>query len=161
MARSDYEDDRVIIERRSGSTMGALLAGMAIGAGLALILAPQSGDETRQILRRKARRVRRVAGDYAEDFRERATEIRDRASQLVDKTKSRSREMVDDTREAVEERIDETRRAISEKRRELTRAVEEGRVAARDAKHALESRLADAQNIVDDGPIPGRAPNAD
>ena len=30
MARTDFDDDRVIIERRSGSTMTALLAGIAV-----------------------------------------------------------------------------------------------------------------------------------
>ncbi|MEO6443839.1 MAG: YtxH domain-containing protein [Gemmatimonadaceae bacterium] len=154
MGRFNKDDDRVIIERATGSTVGMLMAGLAIGAGLALLLAPQSGDETRQIIRRKARKARRVAGGYADDLRDRASEVRDRAGRLVDTTKARGRDMVEHTRDAVDDRIDDTRRAISEKRRELSRAVEEGRAAARDAKEALESRLADAQVSQDDGASP-------
>jgi gas vesicle protein len=100
MARSYDDDDRVVIERRSGSTLLALLAGMAIGAGMALLFAPQSGDEARQILRRKARRVRRVASEYANDLRDRTTDLRDRASHLVDEATARGRELVDDVRDS-------------------------------------------------------------
>ncbi len=138
MARTDTDDDRVIIERHSGSTVGALLAGMAIGAGLALLFAPQSGTETRQLIRRRAKRARRVAADYA-------TDLRDRASDMVAETRERGRDLVDGARERLEDTVDETRRTLRDKRRELSRAVEEGRAAARDAKSELERRLADAQ----------------
>ncbi len=156
MARNSYDDDRVIIERRSGSTLGPLLAGIAIGAGLAILFAPQSGEETRQAIRRKARRARKVAGGYAEDLRDRASGMRDRASDLIDETRVRGREMVDGARDKVEEKVEETRRAIRDKRRELARAVDDGREAARDARNELERRLADAQRVVSEGPIPGR-----
>jgi gas vesicle protein len=138
MARTHLDDDRVIIERHSGSTMGALLAGIAIGAGIALLFAPQSGADTRQLVRRRAKRARRLAADYA-------TDMRDRASDLVADTRERGRDLVDGARERIEDTIDDTRRTLRDKRRELSRAVEEGRVAARDAKSELERRLADAQ----------------
>lgn len=162
MARTEMDDDRVIIERRSGgSTMTALLAGMAIGAGLALLFAPASGEETRQLIRRKARRARRLAGDYGRDLRDRAEDLRDRASVLVDDTRARGRDLVDGAREKFEDTISESRRAIRDKRRELSRAVEEGRVAARDARHELEQRLADAQRKSHDGVVPERDVTAD
>lgn len=160
MARNTTDDDRVIIERHSGSSMGALLAGIAIGAGLAILFAPQSGLETRQALRRKARRARRIAGDYAGDLRERASGLRDRAEELADETMARGRELVDGARETIEEKLDETRRVVRDKRRGLARAVDEGREAARDARHELERRLADAQRTVHEGPIPGRDTDA-
>lgn len=161
MSRKEFEDDRVIIERHSGSSMSALLAGMAIGAGLALLFAPQSGEETRQVLRRKARRARRLASNYSEDFKDRALDIRDTAGKLVGRTRERGRELVDDVKEKVEDTIDDTRRTIRDKRRELGRAVEEGRAAARDARHDLEQRLADAQRSASDGPVPGHDATAD
>lgn len=161
MSRKEYEDDRVIIERRSGSSVSALLAGIAIGAGLALLFAPQSGEETRQVLRRKARRARRLASHYTEDMKERAYDIRDTAGKLVGRTRERGRELVEDVREKVEDTIDDTRRTIREKRRDLGRAVEEGRAAARDARHDLERRLADAQRTASDGPAAERDASAD
>ena len=52
----EYEDEEpyVIIEKHSGS-VGSLLLGVAIGAGLALLFAPQSGPETRRGISRQAR----------------------------------------------------------------------------------------------------------
>lgn len=161
MTRNINDDDRVIIERRSGSTMGALLAGMAIGAGLAMLLTPQSGVETRQAIRRKARRARRLAGAYANDVRDKAGDLRDRARGMADETLTSGRDLVDEARESIEDKLDETRRAIRHKRRELARAVDEGREAARDARHELERRLADAQRTVNEGPIPGHSSDAD
>jgi len=153
MARNTLDDDRVIIERHNGgSSMSALLAGIAIGAGLALLFAPHSGEETRQLIRRKARRARRLAGDYAGDVRERAYVIRDRASDLVSETRERGREMIDDARERIEDRVDETRRSLREKKSELRRAVDEGRSVAREARKEFERRLADTSRPERDDP---------
>ena len=55
----------VVIERRSGGGAGLFLLGLAIGAGIALLLAPGSGEETRAALSRQARRLRRKARDLA------------------------------------------------------------------------------------------------
>jgi len=67
---------RAAIERPRGSSfrrtvdwehvglLGAgLLIGAVVGAGAALLLAPQSGEETRTIIRRQARNARHRAGD--------------------------------------------------------------------------------------------------
>jgi hypothetical protein len=54
---------------RSGTFLTGLGIGLAVGAALALLLAPQSGAETRRALRRRGRRVRNTAGDAWEDLR--------------------------------------------------------------------------------------------
>ena len=45
-----------------------LLIGAALGAGAALLFAPQSGEETRTIIRRQARNARHRAGDAWADL---------------------------------------------------------------------------------------------
>ena len=60
---------------REGSAAGvmlAFLAGAAVGAGLALLLAPRSGRETREKLRGWMDDVAGEAGDRAGRFREAA-----------------------------------------------------------------------------------------
>ncbi len=66
------DDDREIIylERESSSVMGPLLVGLALGLGVGLLFAPQSGEETRKALRRKLRRFRAYAGDQVDRLSE-------------------------------------------------------------------------------------------
>src|SRR5688500_19424263 len=56
----DEDEPYVVIEKSEGST-GSFLLGLALGAGLALLFAPRSGEETRRELNRGARRVRDAA----------------------------------------------------------------------------------------------------
>lgn len=66
-----------------GLVGAGLLVGALIGAGTALLLAPQSGEETRTLLRRKARYARHRAGDAWDDL----------AGELVAAARSRGRRM--------------------------------------------------------------------
>jgi gas vesicle protein len=125
MTRQEYDDEpRVIVERQRYG-IGAFLAGLALGAGLALLLAPQSGAELRRNIKRGARRAREAASELAEDVREKAEEV------------------LDETREEIEERLGRAREVVREKRRDLRRAVEAGRAAAREARETLERQLAE------------------
>jgi YtxH-like protein len=69
----DDDDDRrvVYVEREGGSTVKALLLGALIGAGLALLYAPQSGEETRRGLKRRLRKVRALAEEKVDELGER------------------------------------------------------------------------------------------
>jgi hypothetical protein len=71
VADSDGGQPAVVIERRGGGGgIAMFLLGLAVGAGIALLYAPQAGDETRALLRRKARRMKRTVRDAAEDARD-------------------------------------------------------------------------------------------
>lgn len=67
----------VVIERKSGGGMGVFLLGLAVGAGLALLFAPQPGEDTRAALARNARKARRKARRFLDSARESAAETRD------------------------------------------------------------------------------------
>jgi gas vesicle protein len=127
MRRVDYDDEpAVIIERHSGG-VGSFLMGVAIGAVAALLLAPQSGEETRRDLRRGTRRARRAAQDIAGDL---GTKVSD---------------TFDQARDRVEQGIDTARQAIDLKKRQVTRAMEAGRAAAQQAREELERRIAETK----------------
>lgn len=130
MARHDYEDDEeyVIIERRSGG-VGAFLAGLAIGAGLALLYAPQSGEETREGIRRGVRRAKKTVTD------------------TVDEVQTRVTDAFENAREQVENRIETARNAIELRKQQVTRAVEAGREAAQQARADLERRIAESKGV--------------
>jgi len=93
----DAGESAVVIERRGGG-FGVFLAGLAVGAGLALLLAPQLGEETRADLARGARRVKRKARRFA------AT-TGDAARDMMDSTGDAARRAVSETREAIERRL--------------------------------------------------------
>jgi gas vesicle protein len=128
MSEYDYEDDEpFIVIEKSEPGIGAFVAGIAIGAGLALLFAPKSGEETRRDLQRRARKV----GDQAQEF---VSEVTDTVSQKIQGAK-----------ESVENRIDSTRQAVELKRRQVSNAVDAGRAAAQQARVELEQRIAETK----------------
>lgn len=66
----------VVIERRGGGA-GVFILGLAIGAGLALLFAPQPGEDTRAAMARNARKARRKARRFLSDAKETAAETRE------------------------------------------------------------------------------------
>jgi gas vesicle protein len=130
--RDWYDDDPyverpyVIVERGdSGAGIGPLLLGLALGAGVALLLAPQSGEETRRAVARRARRAQEAAQNFVGDV---SGTVADKFNQV---------------RASVEERIDATFEAVDAKKRQVSNAVEAGRAAARQTRGELEHRIAE------------------
>src|SRR5215210_3350116 len=129
-----YDDDEpyvlrepyVIIEKR-GSGVGSLLAALALGAGVALLLAPQTGEETRKEIARRARRAQDAAQDFVEDL----------SGTVADKFQ--------EVRSSVEERIEATLDAVDDKKRRVSNAYHVGRAAAREARGDLEQRIAESK----------------
>ena len=60
----------VYIERESGSSFVWFLLGGALGAGLALWFAPQSGDRTRRVVGRKLSKLRDRAEEAFDDLKD-------------------------------------------------------------------------------------------
>ena len=128
-----YDDDEpyvrepyVIVERREPG-IGSFLVGVALGAGVALLLAPQSGEETRREIARRARRAQDAAQDFVEDV----------TGTVADKFQ--------EVRATVEERIEATLDAVDDKKRRVSNAFHAGRAAAREARGELEQRIAESK----------------
>ena len=128
----DFDDDDayVIIEKHSAG-IGTFLMGLAIGAGLALLFAPHSGEETRQAIARGARRARRAAADKVNDT---VTGVTDKVTDTFESARQR-----------VEEKIDRVRDSVETKKDQVQRAMREGQAAARQARADLEKRLAETK----------------
>ncbi|HEY6464479.1 MAG TPA: YtxH domain-containing protein, partial [Candidatus Acidoferrales bacterium] len=67
----------------------SFVIGMGAGAALAMLFAPQSGDETRAMLSQKARDGRRFAEQRAREIRDvagdKAAQIRDVANDMAER----------------------------------------------------------------------------
>lgn len=123
----DHEDmPYIVIERRSGG-FTPFLWGAVLGAGVALLLAPRSGEETQEEIRRGALRLR----DGVEG---RVTHARDTVTDAVTRTRDRLQDRVDTVRDAYESRAERARTAL-----------DTGRRVARDARTELERRVAEAK----------------
>jgi gas vesicle protein len=79
-----------------GTKFGFLLAGIGIGAVIALLFAPHSGEETRELIGKKAgegrdyiagktRELRQQAEDYIEKTRKKAEKIADAGRNFAEK----------------------------------------------------------------------------
>ena len=55
-----------------------LLIGALVGAGIALLVAPSSGEETRRMITRRARRLAADARDRYDDARHELQQLRER-----------------------------------------------------------------------------------
>ena len=102
----------IVIERDTGGGLGSFVLGALVGAGLALLFAPKSGEETQEELRAQARRLRSAA------------EGRVRSAQ-----------------KSLEERLEVTRQSVHERVESVKEAVESGRQAAREKRVELEDKL--------------------
>jgi gas vesicle protein len=110
----------IVLQRDSGGGLGSFLLGALVGAGLALLFAPQSGEETQHEIRDRARRIR----DAAE------VKVRDAQRQLEARL-DQAREGVQARVDQVKEAVDSGRRAAREARGDLERKLEQSKTAYR------------------------------
>lgn len=68
-----------------------LLVGTLVGASIAVIFAPQSGERTREVLIDRAREAKERATDFASDLREDAEELLERGKSYYKKRGSSPR----------------------------------------------------------------------
>lgn len=87
----------------------AFLSGALVGAAVALLLAPQSGQESREQLRRYARRAE---GDLRE--------LAGKASEVLESAVEKGREFVQEKKSVLTEAFDAGREAIKRERERLT-----------------------------------------
>ena len=66
-------------EKRLGG-IGVLIAGASLGAGIAMLLAPSSGEEVRHALRRRYRKTIKRLDRSTENLRDRLEDLLDQAN---------------------------------------------------------------------------------
>jgi gas vesicle protein len=86
----------------SGSVLLSFLLGGVVGAGLALLFAPQSGRETRQKIRDLTDEVKDKTTEYVKQAKEKAVSIVDEGKEYYDEKKSILKSAVEAGKEAYE-----------------------------------------------------------
>ena len=121
----DFEGEPFVVIERDEAGIGTLLLGVAIGAGIALLFAPRSGADTREMIGTRARRT--------------TDRVRDAATGVADNVTSR----VNEVREREADRVDAARDAVRRGQDHVLDAVDAGRYAAGEARTDLERRIAE------------------
>jgi gas vesicle protein len=83
-----------------GSKFSYFLVGLGVGALVGVLFAPQSGEETRDILTKKADEGRDYAQKKARELRERADELIERGKDVASRKRDSISAAVDAGREA-------------------------------------------------------------
>jgi gas vesicle protein len=118
---------------KSGSTFLALLTGAAIGAGLGMLYAPESGEETRRKLGENARRTQ-------DDLNKRYKETSSNLSQKARQAKSDFEQRLEETLSSASYKADDILSSLESKLEELKRQN------ARFQKDRDDSRVASGSN---------------
>lgn len=80
--------------RTDGTVLFAFLAGAIIGAGVGLLLAPQSGSETRKQIGDLAHKAQEKANEMAHKAQEKAGELKEKVARKVEHGAERVRDAV-------------------------------------------------------------------
>lgn len=133
--RNNDDVPYIVIDRDSGG-VGSFLVGALVGAGLALLFAPQTGEETQEEIRERAKKLRSVAEERIKEAQQvlelRLEGVREELHERVDQIK----EAVDSGRQAAVE----ARGDLSDKLDRSKAAYRAGVEAAREAGQALEGK---------------------
>lgn len=116
-------DERTIIVKKN--SVGSFLQGIAIGAALALLFAPRSGRETRDILAERSGEIKDRATDIARDTRYRAQNyIEDARVKVQDTVKdvaNKAQDTVKNVKQGVQSGASEMDKTLREENRDLKR----------------------------------------
>lgn len=86
----------------AGSVLFSFLLGGLVGAGIALLLAPKSGDETRQRIREFAGDARSKAEDYVEQTKGKVTSTVEKGKGFYEEKKTALTSAIEAGKEAYE-----------------------------------------------------------
>ncbi len=129
---SQEELPYVIVERNNGGGFGAFCLGALVGAGLALLFAPQTGEETQEEIRERAKKLRLAAEEH---MREAQLHFGDHIEAVRDGVQSQV--------SIVKDAVESGRQAAETARSDLGAKLERSKAAARAGIAAAKDASAD------------------
>jgi gas vesicle protein len=118
----------------AGRFITGLVAGAAIGAGLALLFAPQAGEDSRKD-------IADVYAHLADRAADTVDTVRDKVVSSLEDVRERTVDAVDSTRGSVEDWIARSKKSILETRERLDDAVDAGRQAYETRRAELDAQV--------------------
>jgi len=113
----------------AGIAVISFLAGTVIGAGIALLVAPRTGEETREILK-----------GYGYDLKEKGSKIPGNIKNSAEHAIDRGKDMIEQGRQLINrgtEMVSHGKEYLDEKKQTLSAAIEAGKEAMSQEKEKL------------------------
>jgi gas vesicle protein len=127
-----------------GTFLAGFIIGGLIGGAAALLMAPQSGEETRTLIRDKSIELKDRAVETAEEAITRAEkaldEARMRAEDAIEEVRIRTEELAEITRQRATDLQQRGQVVLEEQRARLGGAADAGKKAAQQAQDDLSSQ---------------------
>jgi gas vesicle protein len=111
----------------SGDFFAGFLIGALVGAAAALLFAPQSGEETRTLIRDKGIELKEQADDLSVEARRRAEQIQAQAKEKAADLQSQAKEKTSDLQSQVKQAVAEGKTAAAKRKEDLLSKLEEQR----------------------------------
>jgi len=135
-----------------GDKITYFLVGGFVGAAIALLFAPKTGEETRKYLETRYRDGSEKLSERARDGREYLEQkkewVSERAKEGKEKLDAKSRKVVETVGESIDkgkEAIDKGKEAITQKKASIANAVKAGRKAYVEGKERLNADVVDEE----------------
>jgi gas vesicle protein len=87
---------------------GSFLLGLGLGVGVGLVFAPQSGEETRDLLKAKADESKDYLKKQSEGLRGSAADIVDKGRDVINRQKDSLSDAIEAGKQAYREKVDST-----------------------------------------------------
>lgn len=122
-----------------GEFIAGFLVGALVGAAAALLLAPQSGEQTRTLIRERGLELGQRADELSVEARRRAEELQAEARDRAKQVQAEARERAKQVQSQAKERASQLQETVKQ-------AVEEGKAVADEKRKELLSQLEDEQS---------------
>ncbi len=110
-------------DQRGWEFLTGMLVGIGVGAAAALLLAPQSGQETCKAIRDQGLELKSRAENVGEDGRQRAQDLGGQARNRAEQAQARGRLVIEEQGARLHKAIDQGKEAYEKKRDELTQRL--------------------------------------
>lgn len=109
----------------AGDFLAGFLVGTLVGAAAALLFAPQSGEETRTLIRDRGIEIKERAEVLSTEARKRAEELQEQAKGRAEEVSGLAKERAQDLQTRVKQAVEEGKAAATTKKEELLSKLDE------------------------------------
>ncbi|HUF38935.1 MAG TPA: YtxH domain-containing protein [Anaerolineales bacterium] len=95
-----------------GAFLSGFVVGGLVGAAVALLMAPQSGEETRTVIKEKGIELRDMAAEKAEEVRTMAGEVADSAKSKAADLQKRGQVVLEEQKEKLSSALEAGKKAV-------------------------------------------------